>query len=307
MWVNETRTCFAMLFLSRATAPTTGGGERRRGGVLIAEEDADPVRWRITGSAPYTLWVTGIGARDPETEVLDALVVEDVRYLDGDREIAHFEGSSAEAWNGERFAVQHSFNEPGVHTLKVRLEARPLAGGPSRALWSAPLEIEVFDAWEAWIDEFPAQGSRNLLRDVEVEASVSSQHCDLHKGAHLVDGLQSTAWVCANGDPDPRVVLELRPAIKADRIVFSGPNRNEKEKGEHDRPTKVSVRLNRGRDVFEVDLLDSDLQKTIFELPRTLTVRQVEILFLERTPGKQKGAVGFCEIELLRGDGPGVR
>ena len=48
-WGNESDTCFALLFLAKATAPTTGPDQPTRKSARIANSAHSDVQWRLIG------------------------------------------------------------------------------------------------------------------------------------------------------------------------------------------------------------------------------------------------------------------
>jgi hypothetical protein len=308
-WKDETNTCFAMLFLARATAPTTGATPTRLDHLHLSEEPSAAVHWRAVGEGLVSLWITGFGDDVVQSAPLHRgkavlPTVQEVTYFCNDQEIATLDAAASQAWAGERYAHQHSLGSKGIYQLKVRMrvvDAAAAEDSSPRELWSDPIVIEITDSYERWMDEYAQQGAENLLPKVKVEVKASSQHCDSHKPGHVADGLQSTAWATKEDDPAPSITLELRPPVKANTIVFSGVNLNESGAGEHDRPTQLRVRINRAKDALLVELAATDLEKPLLELPKVMTVRQLDIEIVDRVAGtKHPGAVGFSEIELLR-------
>ena len=56
-------TILALLFLSRATAPQTGKGQRRGREPLAAEKPEDDLWFRAIGRNPFDVWITGFAPR----------------------------------------------------------------------------------------------------------------------------------------------------------------------------------------------------------------------------------------------------
>jgi hypothetical protein len=141
----------------------------------------------------------------------------------------------------------------------------------------------------------------NLLAGRQPEVSASSVRSDGQAPAKALDGLHGTAWVAAPTDSRPSITIELARPARANVVLLSHVGRNAREAGTYDRATKALLRLNRGTTDYVVELAASDLEKTVFRLPKTVNVRRLQVEIVERVEGSvHTGAVGFSEIELLR-------
>ena len=102
---READTCFALLFLERATGSTTGPDSKPPRDLLVSEDHDADVRFRASGGHRLTVWVTGISddaradhgvARGRRKE----LFLQRVEYwLDG--ELAETVACPPTAWQGE--------------------------------------------------------------------------------------------------------------------------------------------------------------------------------------------------------------
>ncbi|MDP6408766.1 MAG: hypothetical protein QGI46_05270 [Planctomycetota bacterium] len=107
-------TCFALLFLTRATRPTTGTAATRRGGIWGGVDPSVDVSLRAAGDTPLAVWVASIGTdalarvgrgdegkRAPHVERVefvtpDSVILPDAR--DGKPEWCTSEGLPADGW-----------------------------------------------------------------------------------------------------------------------------------------------------------------------------------------------------------------
>ena len=311
-WKDEPKTCFALLFLSKATASSSTGVVREASGtdgLYIAEDPGADVLWRATGSSPMTLFVTGFGAaalndfsgvEGPE----EGLHVVQVEYLI-EGEVAHsVRADHRVAWTRERFATQLEFPLPGRYELQARVQVLdPFAaeGEPGTAeLWSDPLVVEVEDVLQDWMLDYAVQGRKNLVADADVLASASTQLSDGHAAWKAVDGLHGTSWLAAKDEEQPSLTLVFERPVRANKLLLSHVNRNAEERDSRDRATRVHVLINRDREPHVVELAANDIEKTVFELPKIMSVRKLEIRVVGRVAGqKRPGEVGFSEVELL--------
>jgi hypothetical protein len=305
---SESATCFALLFLSRATA-STGVDSKLPEHLYLAEGEGAAVRWRITGERPMTLFVTGFSETaltdydDSEGEVRGLRVLE-ILYRAGDEVVARVPGDAAHGWQGERFPAQWGIPRPGSYELTcVARVVDPFGaeGEGTVELVSDPIAIEVKDTGAEWMTAYVSDAKDNLLAGHQPEVSASSVRSDGQAPAKAIDGLHGTAWVAAKTDPRPSITIELERPIRANVVLLSHVGRNAREAGTYDRATKALLRLNRGTTDYAVELAASDLEKTVFRLPKTVNVRRLQVEIVERAEGSvHKGAVGFSEIELLR-------
>jgi hypothetical protein len=303
-------TCLALLFLQRATAPSTG--EAPRAGVRETQEKDAEVRLRATGDTPLTLWVSSVSeaaAKELEREANGPLDVEKVEYF------ARFESKDAEAKligssaGGEakraelqRFALRHSFERRGKWFVRARVHVRvPGASDPSakRVLNSPELELDVSGVLDETRLAYAADPGRNLLFGAKLRAESSTQNGD-EAAARVADGSYARRWRCAKDDALPwvRIVLE-RPA-RADSLCLSQalPRLVHATKA---RVGRVTVVINK-TESFTLDLDPDVLAKTTLEFGQAIAVRELEVRLLD-CPGRALGTdpVGLSEIELFRG------
>jgi len=312
-WSNENDTCFALLFLSRATAAPTSGLEpvtRTPKGTWIAEHQKADVRWRITGGKQAVFFVSGFSdlAIDDYAQgegSTHGLRVLGVEYLVDGEVVGTAPADSTRKWAGQRFALRHEFTARGQYQceVRVRVQLPDDHEGSTAELHGAPLTVQITDVYDPAQLEFASHSRENLLSHTKVVATGSTQNGDNQSPAQALDGRMSTGWVAAKADATPWLRLELARPQRGRVLLLSQVNVAESDRNSHDRATRVLVKLNgRASMVHELEIPDDDEKKGVLRLKKSVPLRQVEIKILERTAGtRHPGLVGFSEIEWLSG------
>ena len=303
--VREPDTCFALLFLKRATAPSSGA-RPLKARVRELEQPSAEVHLRATGENPLTVWVTGFGQR-----VLEEFAVQGrgprivaVEYLRDGELLERIEANPRRAWDGERHAAQLTFDRRGTFEIEVRVlvlpaDADPALPGEPVALLADPFTVEVPYAWEAGMDAAAALRGANLLTGAQVSARASSRWADTWAPELACDGLESTAWLCAADDRAPFLELDLGRGQRAQVIVVGSIGSSRERAREFDRLRSVEVLVN-GKDRYPLTF-DADPRRAArLVLPKRIRVRTLRIEELVREPGsKYHGGCGLSEVALL--------
>jgi hypothetical protein len=305
---SETDTCYALLFLRRATArkPTTGGTERS---FFEAKADvADDVRVAYAGRGTFEFWIGGFGARALEQNgggALGGLRIASVEYVSGGSVLASAPGDPTKAWAAERFRAKFDLLYPGDYsiTARVRLVApdAPLdATEPTRSIESKPVEVRSLGATTAWMNAIVERRTKNLFAGKDLTVTTSSVNGD-DVGLRAFDGLEGSRWMCKPDDPAPMLIVELAKPVQATTIVLSSHCTNPRMRDEHDVLRRVTVRINRNKDLLEGKFDDDELAPLVLAFGKPTAVQRLEIRIVERTPGRSwPGHAGFTEIELVR-------
>lgn len=312
-------TCFAVLFLTRATRSFTGEGAKEavRKGI---EDPASPVQLIAKGDTPLSMWVTGWNEEKlgpyvwPGEEGQGPRVVK-VEYMHGDEVLASVSASSAEPAGEERFAVQHRFELPGSYELYLRAHLLPFeeaSGGSARPgeveiVDSPKFKVSVFGAWPKWFKEQNGDPMRNRMpaeRWTKVTASsVQLGGGDLpnqsFEGSRAIDRRSGSAWIADVSDESPTLVIEFDSPVEMDRILLSHAFLTRVPEGVLGRAAVAHVRLNEDRRAKKLKLAQESRRKTVFDLGRVKEVGRIEIV-LER--GKDGGdlPIGLSEVEVQR-------
>jgi hypothetical protein len=138
--------------------------------------------------------------------------------------------------------------------------------------------------------------ANNLLDRVAVKIGASSSAKD-HAARAALDGLHSTAWVCAAKAKNPKLSLGWRKPVRANRVVLFPADSNMLNAGYYDQIQRVAVTINRRR--TEITGPKDPLAAIVIDLGSTRVVRSIEIQILQRKPGtKHPGQAGFSEVAL---------
>lgn len=285
-WGNwERNTCFALLFLNRATARATTQPEVADPGTsrLVSSDAKDAVRLKLVRQTPAVIWV--------ETKDTGIVSVEYfIRFEGGEWELAT-------VGEDRRFAGRFAFARPG--TWEAKAEAVHADG--SRVISSIVRFVH-----EEGIDDarlaYASDARRNRLpfqQPVVTSSSVEGGFV----AANVSDNRFDTRWVCARDDKDPWIDVRLRKSVKTRelRLTHSRTSRKEAEsQGYNPRPIRVEIIFNKDEDPIVYEM-DPDAQnKTVIGFPEPRKISQLRIRILEITGGTLgvDAAVGFTEIEL---------
>ncbi len=306
---DEADTCFAILFLKRASRPTVETqGQRWRAREI--EDPTESVRLRASGDTTVVLWIAGF-SESLRNELAGAtgLRVARVEYLEGERVLATVEADPARPWTDEGFALRHVLRAPGAHVLRARVHvvdpAAPAgAREPLRAVDSREVTVRSAGFLDPWMLDAAGARARNLLHPAGAKASSSSVH-GAEDAGRAVDGREDTRWVSAAGDAEPWLLLELPKAVRCDTVVLGQGGGARDLAGRYDRIEEVAVRLNRDKEPLAVTLPEDELQPAILTLAKLQSVSRIEIRVTRRsTGGEWKGHVALTEVGLERRGSP---
>ena len=278
-------TVLSLLFLKRATAPSSGAASARDWRLAASAEGGDAARDLATAAR-----FPGIVGEALECWVQDAgegAKVLSVEWIARDAK-------------GESTLVRVSAQEDkGLGRYAARLVAPPTEGFELLAraelegggtLTSKPLAIpELFTVDEL---NFAARSEANLLRGASASATSARSPS---KPSDAIDGSCGSNWICEPGDRDPIWSVDLPSAVSASKLllVHRGPSR---QHANLSRVRRVKVTLNR-RFEFEVELVEDELRVTTLDFGRSLKVSRIDVAVLELTGGD--AATGFSELVLL--------
>ncbi|HVS17775.1 MAG TPA: hypothetical protein VMT18_04180 [Planctomycetota bacterium] len=292
-------TCFALLFLARATQAASGEG-RELPRDTFASDEAQPLQVLGTGQPAITLWL-----RAP-TAALRALHpgglhVERVEYL-VDGEVAAAPATiGAEPWENQSYPAKFEFTERGPQSVRARVHLAAPEGGAPSVLESAAFEVDVRYPLEPWMLDFAAARTKNLLRGVEVSATASSQVTGHDGPSAAVDGLQGTRWLVGEGDELPWLRLELARKVKAGVIVFSQATPREFHRGHTARFARAELLLDDDRKPIEVVFETDEMKPTRVVLDPPRSIQRLELRLVERTSAiSWPHLVGIGEVALER-------
>lgn len=323
-WSGEPQTCFAILFLKRATRVVTTGGaaESRKAGKLYISEGADSdVHVRARGNAPMHIWVSGFSKAAKQVygqgSTIKGLRIALVEYLIDGKVVKTLKGNPRKGWTGAGFQTDLSFKTRGAHKIgaKVHLVDPDSPRGNRKAtvvLHAEEFEVSVRDVLEPWMVRAAEAGRRNLLVGMKPKVTTSSEQMEPvyndrnvrvrpgTVGENAVDGFQSTYWGCNPKDEKPSITLDLGAKPVTARTISLGQlNRRFVDEGSFDRITKVAIVINGASKAKVVELEADALTTTYIDLGSPMSIKTLQIVILEREPGKKTaGVVGFTEIGL---------
>ena len=245
-------TCFGVLVLKRATAPSSG--LKPRNNPTYGDDDpARPLSLRIAGNAPLTAWVSSFGTKTLEKFEWDAERgqgprVLRVEYLDVEtgEVLATEVGDADQPAKAARFPVQLTMDRPGKFRLQARAIIRPIddVDGEEVAIESQVLEV--------FIDAVMSQGMRDALDDLErnalsatrCTATASSSANDFLLPRSVVDGSLSYAWLTKPDDQEPWIEVEPDRPQRGDFVVLTPALAAPNHRTQWGRPAKVSLWVN---------------------------------------------------------------
>jgi concanavalin A-like lectin/glucanase superfamily protein len=279
-WGTSSDTCFALLFLTKASSPVSGSNEYQSK-ATVWQQKKGPILFRVTGRQKLTAWITDV--------VAPARIAKVEYLLDGEL-IQSVAGDPAHPWKNERYAMQYLVKRPGAHGISVRLH---MADGSilesSRLAITTDRTSTVFQ-----LNSSQALG-RNLLLGADSKIAVSTA---LVSGlaARALDGKQATAWVCDPIDEIPWISLKLTRPVKMRKLVLSPVDSSLATEGQHDRIIRIEVTVNQD-DPFELEMEADPMAVTAYSFTKTISLRRLQIRILDRQPGALfPGSAGFAEI-----------
>ena len=299
-------TCFAILFLRRATAAAASNVSAALAPAAFASDQGDLLVLRGLGQPTISLWL------DPPSGALReahsaGLYVDGVEYLVDGETVAAVMGDPSSAWETGRFPARHRFTTRGRHQVSARVHlARPGGAAPGdphpAPLSTRGFEVDVRYALEEWMLDFAAARSRDLLRGVRVTVTASSQVA-AHEGPEKAcDGRQGTRWLAGHEDRQPWLRLELSRAVKADRIVLSQATPRELYRDFLSRVDEAEILLNRDEQPLRVVFEPDEMRPTTIELGEPRSITQLELRVTTRRRGNAwPDLIGIAEVALELG------
>lgn len=303
-WGSVTDTCFALLFLRRATsghAPTTGLGTGNTHSFAAGDEKSD-IRLRGAGQQPLSIWVDGFGKDLLGLHSDFGLRIVSVTYEDDKGNIlGKVAADATKTWNKETYLYRDKAIARGNHKIRARLEvlANDCAPGTTDAteeISSDWMEVKIRDVLAPWMETATNAYRENILRLQKAKVTVSSA-MDRNPGKNLFDGFESRRWLAAAEDTDPTVTFAWRKAQKVGRIMFTGLAQHEREIGRYDDYAIEFAVGNDRRRWTRIEVPAGTLEPVVFELPKPRKMRSIRIRFVDRV--KRNGQIGLSEFALL--------
>jgi hypothetical protein len=308
-WGGEDDTCFAVLFLRRATrVVTTGSDLGLVGGAGTKRYECagdSEVHLIAAGNSPMDVWISGFHTKAAAAYAKDGgLKIEKVEYLVDGKVAETVRGKPNKAWEPkDHYKTQLEFSARGKYKVSARVTFDTAQGAVTAE--AKGVQVDVSGIYEEWMDHAARHRRENLVWGKPVTAKTST--ADTYKegdstktreGKLAADGLQVTYWSTKADDKAPSLTLEWKEAVPARVLSLSQLNRRLPDAGSFDRITKVQVIVNE-MPAQDHALEADDLKPTYIQFSKTaVPVKKVQIKILERAAGKQKGKAGFTEIGL---------
>jgi len=301
-------TCFALLFLRRATAG-------RRGpitGIDDSEVASHPLRLGVAGDGPTRVWVEGwtpslIREFEWPGEKGQGPHVVCVEYLADDLPVAVALGDPTRPAGSARFAAEHVFTGKGTHRLRARAIVR-IPGEPPReaVLESSTIALDVARVLPDWVAEERLKLGPDLLSPDTATARASSEAHGKSApfgrtfSAELaLDGETQTPWLADGEDERRTLTISLRRAVEADLLRVAPALLTPLGTDGLARPVEIEVEIN-GEDVHRLAMDPDPSHALSIELDPPVAVKSLvlRIRSVARSPtGK---LVGIGEVDLFR-------
>jgi hypothetical protein len=302
-WGKAYDTCFALLFLRRATitAPMTGagaGGGRTRH-LFAAGREGDDVLLRAAGQQPLILYIEKFGKFLLDQHAQHGLRVLRVEYMKGDQVLGQLAADPTKAWTSiETFIHRHPALPHGSHTITAKIiaidpQAPPGVLDKTVTIESQPMEVRIRDVIEPWMEGLANMQKENELKGKKFKVTSSSQPKNAAKAA---DGLTHTHWLSDKTDKTPTLTFEFDDPIKTRWLILTQPLQKRDDINRMGLIRQVEVSCN-GKKPFLIDMHPNPLAATEFKMSKTYRVRTMTVKIRKRG-GKPGLPVGFAEIVL---------
>ena len=280
-------TPLALLFLKRATAPTSG--------------DRTPWDWRLVSSDPAEMPGEGAPtviahARRPHTasDPLECWIELDKGAPPPTRVVWEISGPGGATPLAEidaahdrgrgTFALRATLPTPESIELVARLE---FPSGES--VQTSPISLPARYRPEAL--RIAPLVEANLLRGAETKATSAS---DRAAAERAIDGSCTTNWIPGRGAREATWSAELAKPAQATRLILLPSNPSPEHAGDP-RVTRARVTID-GELTFEAELSPDPMRPTTIEFDREVRVHRVDVAVLATTADR---AAGFSEVLLL--------
>lgn len=314
-WSNGTdlsETCFALLFLRRATsseprkrAPRSGERPAREGIThpisIAAEPSSDErgaLRLSIVDWDPAqlkTLEWPGERGRGPRVARVEWLI---------DGEPAAIElGLPSQPADRSLYAVTPLFKSAGKHSVQAHVFALTEAGAEQR-LESQVLEVETTRAAPSWAADAKFTPLANVGPGAKPKARASSEakgagapFGDTFEADNASDGNPRTPWLAASGDAKRELSIQYSKSHKCARIVVHPPVLAPLGAAALTRPTEVELVLN-GKTKHTLSFSADPTQPVELLLDPASAIKRIDLKILGVASGAAHPLTGVGEVEL---------
>ena len=284
-------TGFSLLFLNRATSPTSGTEDRKLTGSAQVQKDG-AVKIRVTGKQTLTMWLASIARPDGMDHEKTEFQPVEASWILNEETI----GTSPLNTSGDsRLAFRYTLPAPGNYQLRARVRFADDLVLESQAF--AVVAIRSADVFHQQSLRFRG---RNLLARARPTITASSKESKGNWNPNKVlDALQCTGWLYAKNDLKPWIEFKCPRSTKAERLILSPVDATMDEEGRTDTIHRVRVSLNDKDWVQEFDFPADPLAELEVSFGQSLRIKTVKIEVLERSKGtKWPNQGGFAEVAL---------
>lgn len=320
---NLPGTAYSLLFLNRATGPSTGKGARsgqsakrevhslREGGIHLQGIGRDPCQMWISGwSKPLRELHAWPG------EVRRGLRITKVVWFVNGRAVKEIMSESTKANETQRFEFEHSFTQSGKYQVQAQVHLlAPLnrdQTGPGsgesvpRVINSQAMLVEFKPKAFDPLVQVAQEHARNLIDLARWDGQRASASASTKDAAHsaslAIDGDYHTHWRATQTDRKPSLRIKLKRPILADTILLTQPLSWPIQSGALPRVFEAEVKVN-GKSVGVVRMHSDERRKGRLSLTEPCKVSSIRITLTSVVPGADpKMGGGLGEVELLLGD-----
>lgn len=285
---SEATTCFALLFLKKATARAVATGQSaQRKDHLESELGEHAVVLHVNPRPPATMWVV------PKKDLAPTAVRYEIRR------------PGAASWTevgmgvGNRFALQHDIESPGAWEVRAEVFG-PQKGSPTPA--SLGFSAVISGTFSTGLREgdllAASAAERNLLPASRPTILISSQ-VSSYGSDKLIDGMAWSAWECARNDATPTIEIKCKRKPRARRLLLTQARNTANAQTSNPRPATVELWINRDETPVILQLEPDATRKTVYEFPKRTRISTLKIVITAVTDGTLgAGSFGFAEISL---------
>ncbi len=302
-------TCFAILFLKRATSArrTPITGER------VASADSDsPLRIASEGNGVVRVWISAwnkqlahelewVGERGSGPRVMR------VEYMADDKLCAVELGDPARVAMNVSFSATHIFDSVGKHRLKARVFVLAPGEKPGSELTfeSQSLEVDIVRAQPRWADELRLDLGPNLALDPKAKVKASSHvkakeaPMGLEFGPEaVIDGSGATPWLADAKDAERSLTISFEASPVCNVIRISPAVLPAMGANYLSRPIELEIEIN-GKNKQRLAMDPDPLHPMRLELEHKTTIKRLDIRILSSAPSAACPLVGIGEVELF--------
>ena len=302
-WGKTYDTCFALLFLRRATklGPTTGSsGAVASRHLFSVGKDNDDIHLQGAGQQPLMLYLSGFGQPLQDKHKAYGMRVMRVDYLEGDRVLGQVAGDPTRAWHpNDTYLHRCTALTHGLHKIRARIELvdpKVPTGETVETVTieSAEMNVHIRDVIEPWMKGLAKMQKAKGLKDTKFEVTATSNPTTAPQAA---DGKMHTSWLCTKDDQDATLTLTFPDAVKARRIMLTQPFQKREDIQRMGLVRQIEVRINGGKRPVVIDLHPNPMAPTEHAFRKLQKVKTMTLKVIKRG-GKPGLPVGFAEVVL---------